>query len=102
MLPFSLERQKKTSLSLSRLIFCCFLLFLLSLEVEVGDGYPLEPPVVKFSGPKVKMPAVNDRGRVDLAKLEGADLKQCIFFFSIFSSCCDLLNLFVFFFFHSG
>ena len=49
--------------------------------VEVGDGYPLDAPVVRFEGPKVKMPAVNDQGKVDLGKLEGADLKQCLFFF---------------------
>eukprot|EP00009_Paramoeba_aestuarina_P004720 CAMPEP_0201506936 /NCGR_PEP_ID=MMETSP0161_2-20130828/753_1 /ASSEMBLY_ACC=CAM_ASM_000251 /TAXON_ID=180227 /ORGANISM="Neoparamoeba aestuarina, Strain SoJaBio B1-5/56/2" /LENGTH=232 /DNA_ID=CAMNT_0047901181 /DNA_START=436 /DNA_END=1134 /DNA_ORIENTATION=+ len=47
-----------------------------NLLVDVGDGYPLEPPIVRFSGPKVKMPAVNDLGFVDLSKLEGADLNQ--------------------------
>jgi len=43
---------------------------------KVPDGYPLEPPEVRFEGPKVKMPAVNDSGLVTLSKLEGADLSK--------------------------
>ena len=44
--------------------------------VDVPDDYPLLAPNVRFEGPKVCIPAVNDQGHVDLEKLEKADLSK--------------------------
>ena len=44
--------------------------FMYTITIEATDNYPAEAPIVSFIEPKIKMPAVDDRGRVTLSKLE--------------------------------
>jgi len=45
-----------------------------NLSISVPDGYPKEPPEVRFVNPTIMMGCVNGRGVVDISKIEKVDM----------------------------
>jgi len=45
-----------------------------NLTVTVPDGYPKEPPEVRFVSPRIRMPCVNKKGYVTLSLIEKVDM----------------------------
>jgi len=45
-----------------------------NLTITVHDGYPKEPPEVRFVNPMISMGCVNERGLVDIVKIEKVDM----------------------------
>lgn len=47
-----------------------------NLVVTVPDGYPKEPPEVRFVSPRIRMPCVNKKGFVNITMIEKIDMTQ--------------------------
>lgn len=45
-----------------------------NLLITVAEGYPKEPPEVRFVSPRIRMPCVNKKGYVNLTQIERIDM----------------------------
>lgn len=46
--------------------------FMYQIKIDIPKTYPQDPPVVRFIAPRIKMACVDERGIVDISKLDPA------------------------------